>query len=190
MPTTVLLISETYLRDTIPFNKNVDISDLVTNISPAQEMFLEPVLGTTFYDYIQVQYSAQTLTVDEITLMTYIKPFIAYKTAVITLPFLQYQIKNKGPQSQNGDNSSQVDNSVLFYLKKELENRAEWYDARLQRYLFLNQTLFPLYVTQGNVDLQPNRDSGYDAGFSTYNVGCGTPNCNGNFNGFFNRNGY
>lgn len=188
---TTLLISETFIRDNTVFNKNVDIQDIVNNVGVAQDMFLEPILGTTFYHHIEAAYSAQTLTADEVTLMTYVKPMLAWRAAEMSLPFLTFNIKNKGPQTQGGDNSASVDSSILFYLKKEIINRAEWYAARLEKYLFLNQSLFTLYVTQGNVDLQPDRDSGYDSGFATYGNGCGYsgPRCNG-FNGFWNSNGY
>jgi len=184
----VLLISETYIRENTVFNKNVDIQDIVNNIGVAQDMFLEPILGSTFYDALQLAYSAQTLTANETALVLIIKPFLAYKAAVMSLPFLHYNIKNKGIQTQSGDNSAAADNSVMFYLKKELENRAEWYGQRLERYLLINGNLFTLYVSQSsNQDLNPDHSSGYDSDFATYPT-CGYNNrCNG-FNGFFNTN--
>lgn len=176
------LISEAYIRENTVFSKNLDTKDIANNIGISQDMFLEPILGSTFYDEIQTKYSAQTLNANETALVLEIKPFLAYKAAVISLPFIHYQIKNKGIQTQSGDNSSPADNSVMFYLKKELENRAEWYNKRLERYLYLNQTLFPTYQSQtGNQDITADKSSStYDSGFATY------PDNNSHFNGFYN----
>jgi len=178
------LISETFIRENTVFNKNVDAQDIANNISVAQDMFLEPILGSNFYLQIQNSYSAQTLSANETTLVLNIKPFLAWKAAEMTLPFLTYNIKNKGPQTEFGDNSAAVDNSVMFYLKKEIQNRAEWYGTRLERYLFLNQSLFPTYQSQtGNQDIIADKSgSAYDSGIATYEQ------YNNNiygFNGFF-----
>lgn len=186
---TVLLISETYIRENTIFNKNVDAQDIANNIGVSQDMFLEPILGTTFYNSIEAKYSAQTLSANEVILMTYIKPMLAWRAAEMTLPFLTWNVKNKGPQTQRGDNSDPIDQSTFFYIKKEITNRAEWYAQRLERYLTLSGYLFTDYVVTGNVDLTPDHDSGYDAGFSTYDDWNMNNRCNG-FNGFWNRNGY
>jgi hypothetical protein len=190
--TIINFISETSIRANTVFNLNVDIKDLVNNIPVAQDMYLEPILGTDFYDALQLTYSAHTLNADETDLMNHIKPMLAYKTASISLPFIYASIKNKGPQLQNGDNSTSVDSSTHFYLKKEIENRAEWYTVRLQRFLTNNGNKFPLYVSQStDTDLYPDKTQGYDSGFGRYD-GCNyTPNsfCNG-FNGFWRTNIY
>ncbi len=189
--TTVLLVSETYIRESTPFNQNLDVQDIVNNIGIAQEMNLEPVLGTAFYDYIQTVYSAQTLSANETTLMLYIKPFVTYSAAELSLPFIHYRIKNKGISTQTGDFSAPADNSVMFYLKKELINRKEWYAARLEKYLVLNGSLFPLYVAaSSNQNINPDHASGYDSGFGLYdNYNCGN-RCGSSFNGFWNRSSF
>ena len=185
----VYFISETYIRENTVFNQNLDIKDIVQNIDPAQDMFIQPILGTTFYESLLNSYSAQTLTVDETTLVMHIKPALAYRAAEMALPFIQYQIKNKGPQSQFGDNSAQVDQTVLSYLRNELKNRAEFYETRLKNYLCQNSNLFSGYTSNNNVDMRPDAlASGYDSGFATYPTYFNR-NCNG-FNGFFNNNIY
>lgn len=187
----VYFISETYIRENTVFNQNLDIKDIVQNIDPAQDMYIQPILGTNFYNYLLDSYSAQTLTTDETTLVMHIKPALAYRAAEMALPFIQYQIKNKGPQSQFGDNSAGVDQTVLSYLRNELKNRAEFYETRLKNYLCQNSNLFSGYTssTNTNVDMRPNINaSGYDSGFATYPTYYNR-NCNG-FNGFFNNNIY
>lgn len=183
---TVLFVSETYIRENTIFNKNVDTQDITNNVGVSQDMFIEPILGSTFYQALELAYSAQTLTANEEVLMTYIKPVVAWRAAQLTLPFLTFNVKNKGPQTQNGDFSQSVDTSVMFYLKKEIENRAEWYSQRLATYLCQNANLFPSYTAPGVTNIQPNHQGGYDSGFATYG-NCGYNNLinfwgNTNFN--------
>jgi hypothetical protein len=128
-----------------------------------------------------------TLTADEEILVNLIKPGLAYRAAEMSLPFVQYQTKNKGPQTQFGDNSAAVDIPVLSYLRKELRNRAEAYESRLKTYICAN---FALYsgLTNSNIgDVKTNlNEGGFDSDFATY-PGCTIRRCGG-FNGFWNTN--
>ena len=174
----ILFISETYLRDNTPLSQNLDIQDIVPNIDPAQDMYIQPILGTNFYNALLLIYSAQPLNANETVLVNHIKPALAYRAAEMSMPFIQYQIKNKGPQTQSGDNSSSVDNPVLSYLRNELKNRAEFYETRLVKYLCANASLFPDYQTNNGTDITPsNQRNAFDSGFALY------PNCN-RFNRF------
>lgn len=166
MPT--YFITESYLRSNTPLNQNLDINDIVNNIDPAQDMYIQPILGQNFYNALLVSYSAQTLTADETTLVMHIKPALAYRAAEMSLPFIQYQIKNKGPQVQSGDFSSPVDQTQLNYLRNELKNRAEFYEQRLINYLCDNSSLFPAYTTNNSTDISPSSASAYDSGFALY----------------------
>jgi hypothetical protein len=171
MPTTntnTYFISETYLRENTPFNQNLDINDIVNNIDPASDMHIQPILGKNFYDSLLLSYSAQTLTANETTLVMHIKPALAYRAAELSLPFIQYQIKNKGPQTQSGDNSAAIDLTTLRYLTNELKNRAEFYEQRLINYLCDNSASFPAYTTNNSTDISPSTASPYDSGFALY----------------------
>ena len=165
-----IFIGEQYLRDTIPFNGNVDMSDLTPHMLVAQEMYIQPVLGTNFYNYMVSKYSGQTLTANEETLMSYIKPTLAFKVGALALSFLQYSVKNKGPQTQSGDFSTSTDKSILSYLVNEMNNRYEWYNQRLVNYLCDNSSLYPGYTSNNSDDLSPSKTT-YSSPFvlNTYN---------------------
>jgi hypothetical protein len=174
-------IGEAYIRENTVFNQNLDIKDIVQNIDPAADMHIQPILGTNFYNTLLLAYSAQTLTANETTLVMHIKPALAYRAAEMSLPFIQYQIKNKGPQTQSGDNSTNVDQTVLHYLRNELKNRAEFYETRLTKYLNANTSLFSGYTSNNNDDITPDGSTNtYDSGFATY----GKSEC------FFKKYGY
>jgi hypothetical protein len=166
---TVLFTSETYIRENSVFNLNVDTKDIYQSAYVAQDMYIEPILGTNLYEALQLSYSAQTLTPDEEILMSFIKPVVAWRATQLTLPFITFNVKNKGPQLQNSDYSNGIGTAELFYIKKEVENRAEWYAQRLLNYLCQNGNLFPLYVSPGTSNTYPDKKiSAYDSGFSTY----------------------
>lgn len=173
---TVLFISEEYIRENTVFNLNVDTKDITQSAYVAQDLHIQPILGTTFYNELELAYSAQTLDANQTELMMFIKPALSYHAAAMTLPFLAYNIKNKGPQVQFGDNSSNVDNSTFHFLRKEIENRAEFYTQRLIAYLCQNANLFPTYQSSQNTgtDMAPNHQrSGYKNQIGLYDGGCG-----------------
>ena len=168
MISNVKLISEEYFRSKIPFNNNVDFKDISVHIPTSQDIHLQPILGSNFYDEILQKYNDQTLTPDEITLVNHIKPCVAFRTAYSTLPFLTYNIKNKGVQTQNGDFSDSVEKSNLSYLNNLLENRAEFYEQRLINYLDEYESLYSGYTINNKEDIKPNDNTSYDSGFALY----------------------
>lgn len=179
-------VTEYYIRNNTPLSQNLDVKDIVNNISPASDMHIQPVLGTPFYNDLLFKYSAQTLSVSETEVVALIQPALAYWAAEMSVPFINYQIKNKGAQTQNGDFSNNVEKDITSYLRNELKNRAEFYTQRLERYLCLSGNQFTLYVSPGTTDMQPDNSSGYDSGFAIYPNRCGIRPY---YNGFFN-NGY
>ena len=164
----ITFVSETYIRENTVFNQNLDIKDIVNNIDPASDMHIQPILGMNFYNELLLSYSGQTLTANEIILVGHIKPALSYRAAEMSLPFIQFQIKNKGPQTQSGDFSAPVDTSVLNYLRNELENRAEFYETRLVNYLCEFGTLFDGYINNNTTDISPSDESPYDSGMGLY----------------------
>ncbi len=74
-----------------------------------------PILGTTFYNDLLTKYNNQTLDPDEETLVTFIQPIIAWRAAEDAVFGLSLQLKNKGLQTQFGDNSSSVDRGTIAF---------------------------------------------------------------------------
>ena len=160
-----LLVSEQYLRDNLPISRNLDTKDVTPNIQAAQELYLQDILGSVFYEYIMNVFSAQTLNANEVILVQdYIKPAVAYRTLEMALPFLQYQIKNKGAARQTSEFGDSADFTQLRFIINEVGNRAQFYERRLVRYLSINGTLFPQYVSNNDDIIKPNPKNGWDNG--------------------------
>jgi len=162
------LISENYFRDIVPFNGNVDFKDIAPHINLSQDIFLQPILGSNFYDEILGKYDAQTLSTDEITLVAHIKPCVAFRTALAAIPFITFNVKNKGIQTQSGDFSTDVEASTLHFIANKLENSAEFYERRLINYLEDNEALFPGFTVNNDDDMKPDGDSPFDSGIALY----------------------
>ena len=158
-----LFVSEEYLKKYTPLGGLVEWTEIEPSVHIAQDSFILDILGTNFYDHIQLAYSGQTLIVDEIQLMNRIKPALAYRVADQSITFIHYQIKNKGVQSQSGDYSQPVGLEEFKYLRNELRNRAEFYSKRLSNYLCENRDLFVQYTVDNTTDMKP-KSSGYDHG--------------------------
>lgn len=161
----ILFTSEDYIKTYTPISELVDWSDIEPTVHLTQDSFIQDVLGSNFYTYLQIAYSGQSLNTNEIELMNKIKPALAYRVAEQTLPFINYQIKNKGVVSQTGDYMAAVDLETFRYLRGELKNKAEFYTKRLSNYLCTNAQLFPEYVSDNADDMKPNK-SGYDCGLA------------------------
>jgi hypothetical protein len=110
-------------------------------------------------------YSAQTLNNDEITLVQdYIKPAVAYRALEMALPFLQYNIKNKGAMRQTTEFGDSADFTQLRFIINEVGNRAQFYERRLVRYLAEYDNLYPQYLLNNDDIIKPNPRNGWDNG--------------------------
>ena len=92
-------ITETYLKVNTPITANVDVTDVTPYVATQAALRVQPILGTTFYNHMLTAYNAQTLTPDEVDLVEFIQPVIAWRSAEDAVFGLTYQLKNKGLQT-------------------------------------------------------------------------------------------
>jgi hypothetical protein len=152
----IYFITETYLKTKTPITKNVDVNDVTPFIPTQSEMRVQPILGTFFYNDILTKYNNQTLSPNEEELVKRIQPVVAWRSAEDAVFNLTYQLKNKGLQKQNGDNSVSVDRSEMVFSMEHYSQKAEFYEKRLFKYLQINKNLFPVYTSKDNNDCQTN----------------------------------
>lgn len=173
-------ITEYYVKTATTVSANVDAKSISPHLATSSDMFIKKILknsdgSNTFYDYLLSAYISQTLTSDELTLVGYIKPALAWRVASNTTSALYSQITNKGPQLQNGDNSTQVQNSDLYYLINTLEKNAEFYQQELVDYMTKFKLLYTGYT--GSIGLVDQ----YDSGVGIYPEGRGGCSCGLNY---------
>jgi len=158
-----LFVSEAYIKSFTPIGQLVDWSEVSPTAELCQDSFIQDILGTNFYVYLQGKYIAQTLTADETTLVSKIKPALGHRAAEMCVPFINYQLKNKGLMTQTGDYAAGSDLDTVRYIRGEVMDRAEFYEQRLIKYLCENGSLFPEYQNDNDDDMPPNSDSPYNS---------------------------
>jgi hypothetical protein len=166
----VLLVSETKLKAFTNINKNVDMDVLKAEIQIAQDIDLQTILGTKFYQHLQNQVSAtgNTFNANEKTLVDdYIQPYLIQTAYFNAMPQLMYRTMNRGIVSGDMENAQPVDIETMKYLRNIQKQRADFYSQRLIDYLLIGkgQNLFPDYNNNSTYDgMVPDRTQKYNNG--------------------------
>ena len=168
----VLLISEIKLKNFTNINKNVDMDVLKAEIQIAQDIDLQTILGTLFYNHLlsQVSSTGNTFNTPETTLVNdYIQPYLIQQAYFQCIPQLMYRTMNRGIVEGTVENAASVDIETMKYLRSIQKQRADFYMTRLQDYLLIGkgQNQFPQYVTQSSIDgMIPDRSQKYYNGIA------------------------
>ena len=168
----VLLISEIKLKNFTNINKNVDMDVLKAEIQIAQDIDLQTILGTLFYNHLlsQVSSTGNTFNAAETTLVNdYIQPYLIQQAYFQCIPQLMYRTMNRGIVEGTMENAASVDIETMKYLRSIQKQRADFYMTRLQDYLLIGkgQNQFPQYVTQSSIDgMIPDKSQKYYNGIA------------------------
>ena len=167
----VLLVSENKIKAFTNINKSVDIDAIRAEISLAQDIHLQNILGTKFYDHLldQVSATGNTFNADELTLVNeFISPFLIQVAYFEMIPHLHYRSMNigiVGPAGLEGGRQG-VDMETMKYLRTIQKQRADFYKQRLQDYLITGngQNKFPDYLNYTNQDgMIPDKADKYNS---------------------------
>jgi len=162
---TTLFTSQAYIQKYTPIGTLVSWDEIEPTVYLVQDNFTQDLLGTNFYNHMQTVYGATAMNGSEAELMNRIKPFQAHKVAEQCVPMINYQMKNKGLMTQNGDYSTSADLETVRYVRNEMKQRAEFFAQRVLTYLCENSTDFPEYTSDNSTDMKPNQSgNGYDNG--------------------------
>ena len=143
---TVKFISTNYLKENTLIEMNVDDSKLTTLIIKCQRIYLQQLLGSSFYDHLSVAVSGSTLTaVEESLIRNYVQPMVAEYVVYEALPSLTFKATNKAVVKQNSENSTPIDLDELKFFRASVRDMAEFMGERLSKYLCDNPSLFPEY---------------------------------------------
>jgi hypothetical protein len=187
----VLLISETKLKNFSSINKNVDMDILKSEVQIAQDIDLQTLLGTKFYNHLLSQVSATGNTfnaAETILVNDYIQPFLIQQAYFQAIPNLMYRTMNRGIVEGQMESATSVTIDTMKYLRTIQKQRADFYMTRLQDYLLIGrgQNQFPDYVTQSTIDgMIPDRSQKYNNGIflrHTTRKGYSTKNISKQFN--------
>lgn len=161
---TVYFVTESYIKQTTALTKNVDPNEIMPFIATAAQTWMQSILGTYFFDDLVVKFNNETLSTDEEVLVAKIKPAVAWRAASDCVLELTYQLKNKGLQKQNGDNSESVDLEEMGFVKTHYENKAEFFESFVVEYLKINKDLYPELTSTQNKNgvIKPQSDNNFN----------------------------
>jgi len=166
----VLLISEVKLKNFTNINKNVDIDVLKAEVQVAQDIDLQTILGTKFYQHLldQVQATGNTFNPDETILVNdYIQPYLIQTAYWNAIPHIMYRTMNRGIVEGTMENAASVDIETMKYLRSLQKQRADFYSQRLLDYLLTGkgQNKFPDYLNASTIDgMVPDRVQKFNNG--------------------------
>ena len=126
---TKLLISEGKLKAFTNINKNVDIDAIRAEISIAQDIQLQPLLGSKFYFHLldQITLTGNTFSVDELELVNeYISPYLIQVAYWSMIPHLHYRTMNRGIVEGDMESARSVDVETMKYLRSIQQQRADF----------------------------------------------------------------
>lgn len=164
----VIMISEARLKKITAIDENVEPDDLVTFITQAQDLKIQDILGTYFYNNLKDSIADNSLTDAERTLLNdYIAPVIAHYAYYYALPSLTYKTKNKAVLQPSSEESDSIGLDSIKYLRQSIRDTAEFYESRLRDYLCDYSDLFPDYVSTDGKGMDPSMVKKVTNGFYT-----------------------
>lgn len=167
----VLLVSENKIKAFTNINKNVDMDVIRAEIGIAQDIHLQTILGTKFYDQLlsKVTATGNTFTADELILVNdYIANFLIQVAYYEMIPNLHLRTMNTGIVKAGAVDGGRdgVDIESMKYLRTIQKQRADFYKMRLQDYLIIGkgQGKFPAYLSQNTQDgMLPDKSDKYNS---------------------------
>ena len=171
MATTItLFVSEAKLKAFTAIQENTTPEKLTPFIVQAQDIFLQNILGSYFYNILKGQIQTGTVTsVNADLINDYIAPYVLNAALYQYLPFSRTPIYNKGPVAAvDGDGVASSDLTDLKYLRSVVSDTMEFYGQRLRRELTLNSgTLYPDWLQSNfNNNMNPDATTRFASGFA------------------------
>lgn len=164
----IRIISEKYIKENTPLTENNQMKDIFPHIDTAQEVHLQYILGSDLYEDILNKFDQQILNPDEVKLMNdYIKPALLYRTLYLALPFIQYNLRNKGFMVNTDDAATAATQNQFLFMYNIVRDRAIGNEEILKQYLCKNDRLFPKYINPDGL-IKPDKKRGNTGGLYFY----------------------
>lgn len=157
MSENILLISDVMIKERTVIHGNIDPKLIYPDIKVAQDMYIQPILGSALYNKLLALISSGAISSDaaNVNYKTLIDKFIVDTLIYYTLAELpttiSYQFWNKGVVRKQGENTELPSMSDLIDISNKYKNRAEFYANRMKLYIIQNaNAMYPEYLNPGN----------------------------------------
>lgn len=151
MSANILFISETLLKTRTGISDAIDGKQLRPVIKVAQDMYVQPALGSTLYLRLQSGVEGDNLNNNEKTLLnTYVTDCLVWYTMSELPIHLGYQIFSKGVLQKTAEESNAPSMKDIELISNDYKRKAEFYKTRLIQYLKENYTMYYQYLNTGS----------------------------------------
>lgn len=163
----ILMIDETTVKATSFIDENVDVNLIRTTIKTAQDIHILPILGTGLYNEVTTQIDNGKLTALNTTLLNdYITMALVWWTLYEGVDVFTYKFRNKGILRETSEVSQTISLEEVKRLMDSFRNKAEYYSERVTKYLYENQTSYPLILNAGTgIDTIHPNSTNYTTGW-------------------------
>jgi len=145
MNLTDLFITDADFYEVVPVSKNTDVTaSILQMILQSQENYILPIICYDMYDELQLEINTNTVTADNLTLLSYIKQPLAWFTLYEAYPFIWSKAREMGVVKQKNDSVEAVELSDITYLRGQAYKNAQKGIEKLTRYICNNRALYPL----------------------------------------------
>lgn len=157
----LLLVSPEKIKDFTQVNSNVSEEILLPEVLVAQQIGLQTLLGTKFYQYILNVVQTSSYSPAEKTLIDdYIQPYLLFRAYYEVLPAIFMRVMNKTIVVGNTEQGSAISTKDLTYLRNIAMERYQFYSQRLMDYIINNQGDYPLYFEWTSTDgMKPSTEN-------------------------------
>lgn len=151
MSKNIIFISEQLFKERTGASSQIDGRQIVPMIKIAQDMHIQPALGSRLYKRLQDGIEANNLLATETTLLDdYITDALIWFTMASLPMSIGFQLFAKGFLQKTGEESVAPDRADLELIEQKYTSIAEFYKTRLIRYLQENENSYPEYLNYTN----------------------------------------
>ena len=165
----IYLISEDTIKSESYVNDNLDSSLLLPSIQSAQDMHLQPLIGTNLYKKLMELIKTNSIN-DESNkhykqlLDEYVKPFLMYAVQMdIQIP-LAFKMRNAGVIQTNNEYANNSYLNDVQSLKTYYEQKMNFYGIRMSGWLHANSNVIKEYNTRVDCSEMPSDSDAYNSG--------------------------
>jgi hypothetical protein len=164
----VLFVSEARLKKYTSLDENVRVETITPHILNSQDLYLQPVLGTKFYNHLKDGVKNDNLNSDELNFLdNYVAKAVMYYGLYLLLPHIKYKIVDKGLLNGSSEDTTTTTLEELKYLRQNALDTAEFFSKRMLEYLKDYPGMFPDYENPGTKGMYPDRTTPFFGGLQT-----------------------
>lgn len=151
MSANILFIGSELIKSRTGISDAIDDKQINPHIKVAQDMYIQPALGSTLYKRLQTGKEAANLSGNETTLIDeYLTDALVWYTMSMLPVALGYQFFSKGVLQKTAEESQSPSRADLELLGSHYKAHGEYYCQRMIQYLRENYHQYSEYINTGN----------------------------------------